>query len=89
MFSPQYLTWGIPLVLAIPGRRGAVAIWITVVALALTQLYFRGYYDLVFNQRFAGVFTVLLRQAVLVGLLVFVTRWRPPPGPVLPLGRHV
>jgi hypothetical protein len=89
VFSPQYLTWGIPLVLAIPGRRGTVAIWIAVVALALTQLYFRGYYDLVYDQRFAGVFTVLLRQAVLVGLLVFVTRRRPPPGPVLPLCGHV
>ncbi|HEX4627609.1 MAG TPA: hypothetical protein VH137_02380 [Gemmatimonadales bacterium] len=74
VFSPQYLTWGIPLVLAIPGRRGTVAIWIAGVALSMTQVYYRGYYDFVFHQRFAGVFTVLLRQAVLAGLLVFVTR---------------
>jgi hypothetical protein len=73
VFSPQYLTWGIPLCLAIPGRSGIVAIWIAVLAMALTQLFIRGYYDHVCNQQFAGVFTVLLRQVVLVVLLVFVT----------------
>ncbi len=76
VFSPQYLTWGIPLVLAIPGPRGTVAIWVAVLAMALTQLFFRGYYDLVFNQQFIGVFTVLVRQGVLVALLVLVTRRR-------------
>ena len=74
VFSPQYLTWGIPLVLAIPGRRGVIAVFIAALAMALTQLFIRGYYDQVYDQRFVGVFTVLLRQAVLAVLLVFVTR---------------
>ncbi len=73
VFSPQYLTWGIPLVLAIPGSRGVRATWVFAVALALTQLYFRGYYDVLIEQRFVAVSTVLLRQAVLAVLLVFVS----------------
>ncbi len=77
VFSPQYLTWGIPLALAIPGRRGARATFIFVLALALTQLYFRGYYDVLIEQRFVAVFTVFLRQAVLVALLVFVASVAP------------
>jgi hypothetical protein len=72
VFSPQYLTWGIPLVLAIPGRRGVQAIWVAIAAFAVTQLYYRGFYDQVFDQRPVGVITVLLRQAILVGLLVLV-----------------
>ncbi len=72
VFSPQYLTWGIPLVLAIPGRRGVVATWIAILGLTLTQVYYRGFYDLVFDQRFVGVLAILVRQAVLVALLVFV-----------------
>ncbi len=72
VFSPQYLTWGIPLVLAIPGRRGIVAIWIAILGFTLTQVYYRGFYDLVFDQRPVGVLTILLRQAVLAALLVFV-----------------
>jgi hypothetical protein len=72
VFSPQYLTWGIPLVLAIPGRRGVQAIWIAVVALTLTQVYYRGYYSSLIAQTFPGLFTVLVRQAVLAFLLAFV-----------------
>ena len=74
VFSPQYLTWGIPLVLAIPGRRGVVAIWIAIAAFAVTQLYYRGFYDLVFDQRPVGILTLLARQAILVVLLVWVAR---------------
>jgi hypothetical protein len=72
VFSPQYLTWGIPLVLAIPGRRGLLAVWIAILSLALTQVYYRGFYDQVFDQRPVGVLAVLLRQAVLAALVVFV-----------------
>jgi Glycosyltransferase family 87 len=74
VFSPQYLTWGIPLVLAIPGRRGVIACWIAVAALTVTQLYYRGFYDLVFDQEPVGVAAVLARQAILVALLAFVMR---------------
>jgi hypothetical protein len=75
VFSPQYLTWAIPLVLAIPGRRGVVATWIAIAACTLTQVYYRGFYDFVFDQRFAGVASVLLRQAILAALLVWVGPW--------------
>src|SRR5262249_20237938 len=77
VFSPQYLTWGIPLVLAIPGRRGVQAIWIAVLACAVTELYHRGYYDFLANQRPAGVITLLVRQAILAGLMAFVARGVP------------
>jgi hypothetical protein len=73
VFSPQYLTWGIPLVLAIPGRRGVQAIWIAIAALTLTQVYYRGYYSSLIEQTFPGLFTVFVRQGVLFALLAFVT----------------
>ncbi len=66
VFSPQYLTWGIPLVLAIPGSRGVLASRVALVALVLTQIYHRGYYSLLAEQRFVGLFTGLARQAVIV-----------------------
>ena len=69
VFSPQYLTWGIPLVLAIPGPRGVRASRLAFVALVLTQVYHRGFYSFLTEQRFVGLFTVLARQAVLVVLL--------------------
>jgi hypothetical protein len=72
VFSPQYLTWGIPLVLAIPGRRGVRAVWIAVLAMAVTQLFDRGYYDHLVEQAFVAVYTVVARQIVLIALLVFV-----------------
>jgi hypothetical protein len=85
VFSPQYMTWAIPLVLAIPGKRGLVATWLLIVACTLTQVYYRGFYDLVFDQRFLGVATVLVRQGVLVALLAWVgpweTRWALPRRP--------
>jgi hypothetical protein len=87
VFSPQYLTWGIPLVLAIPGRRGVVAIWIAIAAFVMTQLYYRGFYDQVFDQQPVGVLTVLARQGVLVALLVFVLRTPPLGSRVDPLRR--
>ena len=82
VFSPQYLTWGIPLALAIPGRRGVVVIWLAIVTFAVTQLYYRGFYDFVFNQRLVGVLTVLVRQALLALLLAYVVvRARPRSSP--------
>jgi hypothetical protein len=70
VFSPQYLTWGIPLVLAIPGRRGARASAIALAALTLTQIYHRGFYSLLTEQAFVGLFTLLVRDGVLVLLFV-------------------
>jgi hypothetical protein len=70
VFSPQYLTWGIPLVLAIPGRRGARASRIALAALTLTQIYHRGFYSMLTEQTFLGLFTLLARDGALVLLFV-------------------
>jgi hypothetical protein len=72
VLSPQYLTWMIPLTLAIPGRRGVVATWFAIGACAMTQLYYRGFYDVICEQGFVGVGSILARQAILVGLLISV-----------------
>jgi hypothetical protein len=70
VFSPQYMTWGIPLALAIPGPRARRPLALLFAALLLSQVYLRGYYDHVFEQRVAGVVTLLVRQGVLVALFV-------------------
>jgi hypothetical protein len=69
VFSPQYMTWAIPLVLAVPGRRVS---WGLVAAMALTQLYLRGYYDLVAEGAVIGVLSVAVRQGAL-GWLLFIS----------------
>jgi hypothetical protein len=69
VFSPQYMTWAIPLVLAVPGRRLA---WALVLAMGLSQLYLRGYYDLVAQGAVIGVLSVAVRQAIL-GWMLFVS----------------
>jgi hypothetical protein len=72
VFSPQYLTWGIPLVLAIPGPRGLRACAAALVAMILTQVYHRGFYSELPDQNAVGLVTVIARQAVLVALLAGV-----------------
>src|SRR5206468_3880357 len=64
VFSPQYMTWAIPLVLAVPGRRGVRLALGLVAAMAVTQLYLRGYYDLVAEGAVIGVLSVAARQAI-------------------------
>jgi hypothetical protein len=74
VFSPQYLTWAIPLAVALPGsawRRAALHLG---VVLLLSQIYLRGFYDHVYNQWPAGVLTMLVRLAVLVALFVVAVR---------------
>jgi hypothetical protein len=68
VFSPQYLTWALPLAVAVP-----VASWRRLAlvyggVLVLSQLYYRGYYDYVYNQRALGVATMVARL-VLLGVL--------------------
>ena len=77
VFSPQYLTWALPLVIAVPGRAWRrIAISLGVILL-LSQIYLRGFYDHVYNQWPAGVVTMVLRLAVLVAFfLVFVRALR-------------
>jgi hypothetical protein len=78
VFSPQYMTWGIPLLLAIPGAPRTRATWLLFFALVLTQLYMRGYYDNLCEQRAPGLITAGVRQALLVALaLVAVRAMRP------------
>lgn len=74
VFSPQYLTWAIPLAVAVPGRawRG-VALGLGLVLL-LSQIYLRGFYDHVYNQWPLGVITMLVRLAVLVVLFAVAVR---------------
>lgn len=74
VFSPQYLTWGLPLALAIPGRRGLETCVAFGVALFLGQLYLRGFYDHVYNQWPLGVATMVVRLALLVGWFVVLVR---------------
>ncbi len=82
VFSPQYLTWGLPLVLAVPaGRRGVGAtgwqrawkradlVWGTIALLTLTQIYMKGYYPAVIAQEPVGLLTLVVRQAMLFALL--------------------
>lgn len=74
VFSPQYLTWAIPLAVATPGRRWRqVALGLGLVLL-LSQLYLRGFYDHVYNQWPAGVATMLVRLAVLAALFAVAVR---------------
>jgi hypothetical protein len=74
VFSPQYLTWGIPLAAAIPGRRGEIACALFLGACALTQVFFRGFYNAIIEQQLAGLLTLLLRQGVLVLLFFSLAR---------------
>lgn len=74
VFSPQYLTWALPLAIAVPGRgwtRAAIGLGLV---LFLSQLYLRGFYDHVYNQWPAGVATMLVRLGLLVALFVVATR---------------
>ena len=64
-FSTQYMTWGIPLVLAIPGRVGVKLAWLLVGAMGLTQLYVCGHHELVVQGRPLGLLNLGARQALL------------------------
>jgi hypothetical protein len=76
VLSPQYLTWAIPLVLAVPSDRPfrARIVAAFLAALLLGQLYWRGYYDLVYEQRAVGLLTLGLRQAALVACFAWALR---------------
>ncbi len=65
VFSPQYLTWALPLVIAVPGRGWKQIALLLGVILAVSQLYLRGFYDHVYNQWPVGVVTMVFRLALL------------------------
>jgi hypothetical protein len=68
VFSPQYLTWALPISLALSVAPGRNVIGLLVATMAITQLYHRGYYDLLADGRPAGVFTLFARQAAIACL---------------------
>jgi hypothetical protein len=74
VFSPQYLTWAIPLAVAMPGRAWKRAALGLGLVLLLSQVYLRGFYDHVYNQWPAGVVTMLARLGLLVGLFAWWVR---------------
>jgi hypothetical protein len=74
VFSPQYMTWGLPVVLAIPGLRGIRLTWLVVAAMAATQLYICGHSELVVQGRALGLLNLGARQAILVVAGTLATR---------------
>jgi hypothetical protein len=87
VFSPQYMTWGIPVVLAIPGALGVRLTWLLVGAMALTQLYVCGHYELVREGHPLGLLNLAARFAVLVAAGVVAARaLRAPRGLDVPEG---
>jgi hypothetical protein len=71
VLSPQYLTWAIPLALVPSNRRPAIAL---IAAMAISQVYLRGFYDYVVDGRALGVLTLALRLVTLVVMAVAVAR---------------
>ncbi len=65
VFSTSYMTWGIPVVLAIPGRLGVRLAWLLLGAMALTQFYVCGHHELVMQGRPLGLLNFGARQALL------------------------
>ncbi|HEX7667858.1 MAG TPA: glycosyltransferase 87 family protein [Polyangiaceae bacterium] len=84
VLSPQYFTWGLPLVLALPFAAGKKPFWTFAGALLVTQIYMRAYYESVANQEPIGIVTMVLRQGLLAAAAA-ITLWplvRPLPKPL-------
>jgi hypothetical protein len=74
VFSPQYMTWAIPFVVALGGsRRRGIALAL-LVAMATAQAYLRGFYDSVTDLLPLGVVGLLVRLGALVVMAVLVGR---------------
>lgn len=66
VFSPQYLTWGVPLLVpCLLSKRDRTAALLLTGALVLTQVYLRGYYDAVSQMRTLGLVTLAFRDVAL------------------------
>ena len=78
VFSPQYLTWGLPLAISLPGRAWIRVSFVLGLVVLVSQIYLRGYYDHVYNQWPAGVLTMVVRLGLL-GLFsrMLLVRLRP------------
>jgi hypothetical protein len=66
VFSPQYLTWGIPLVLGVSGKLGRRLTACFFFVLLVTQIYLCGHYEAVVSQVPLGVGSLDVRLALLV-----------------------
>jgi len=74
VLSPQYLVWLVLLVPLVVGVRSRAAIWLTVLACALTAAWFPArYWDLVREFDPLSSWLVLLRGVALVALLAVLT----------------
>jgi hypothetical protein len=87
VLSPQYVTWLIPLVPLVGGRRGLVAIGLLVVVAVLTNVWFPGLYFDYQSRLDAGSASILLaRNLALLALAVVLVlpsdlvrrAWAPP-----------
>jgi hypothetical protein len=74
VFSPQYLTWALPLVLAVSSKRGETLRWLLFAIMTVTQIYLRGYYGEVIHGTAIGVGTLLVRLLLLVAFAVVAVR---------------
>ena len=78
VFSPQYLTWALPLAIALPGRAWIRVSFVLGLIVLVSQIYLRGYYDHVYNQWPAGVITMVARLGLLgVFSRMLLVRLRP------------
>jgi hypothetical protein len=74
VLSPQFLIWLVLLVPLVGGLRSRAALWLTVLACALTAIWFPArYWELVFDFDPLASWLVLLRGLTLVALLVLLT----------------
>jgi hypothetical protein len=86
VFSPQYMTWGLPVVLAIPGLLGLRLTWLLLAAMAATQCYICGHNELVVEGRALGLLNLGARHAILVVAGYLATRRLIPRSLPAPLG---
>ncbi|MFI5300755.1 MAG: glycosyltransferase 87 family protein [Polyangiales bacterium] len=74
VFSPQYLTWAIPLVMVLRGPAATPIARATIASLLLAQLYLRLYYGEIIACGAVGVLTLLARAALLAFVLIAAVR---------------
>jgi hypothetical protein len=63
VFSPQYMTWALPIAIALPWARER---GLLIAILALSQVYLRIYFDDVLAQTQTGILLLVVRQALVL-----------------------
>jgi hypothetical protein len=74
VFSPQYLTWAIPLVLAVSGKLGKRVTWLFFAVLTASQVVLCGLYVYVFAITPVGEIALLIRLGLLIAFAVALVR---------------